>query len=283
MNHPLVSVICLCYNHEQFVEEAIQSVISQTYPNIQLVIVDDHSLDRSAEKIRGMLKRVPSAEFIALPNNLGNCRAFNKGLDRAKGEFIIDLAADDVLMPQRVEKGVRALQSAGDRVGLNFTDAELINEKGETLGFHSDRFPHASIPQGDIYCEILTRYFINSPTMMIRKAVFEKLGGYDESLAYEDFDLWVRSSRDFEYCYTPEALIRRRVLGTSLGRKQYSFGTLQLRSTLKVCEKARFLNRSAKEHAALKKRIRYEIRQALRLGEMAVVWDYWMLLRKLPG
>lgn len=283
MNSPLVSVICLCYNHEHFVEEAVQSVMNQTYPNIQLVIVDDHSLDHSVEKIRKMLTSFPAAEFISLQDNLGNCRAFNRGLDVARGEFIIDLAADDVLMPDRVEKGVRALQSAGDSFGVNFSDAELINEKGERLGYHSDRFPHASIPHGNIYCDILRRYFINSPTMMIRKAVFERLGGYDETLAYEDFDLWVRSSRNFEYCYIPEPLIRRRVLRSSLGSRQYRIGTLQLRSTLKVCEKALGLNRTPREHAALKKRIIYEMRQALQLGRIAIAWNYWILLRKVPA
>ncbi len=282
MNTPLVSVILLCYNHERFVEEAIRSVIHQTHPNIQLVIVDDQSTDHSTARITNLLECYPQAEFMALSENLGNCRAFNKGLEKARGEFVIDLAADDVLMPDRIEKGVRALLKAGDRFGVNFADAELIDAEGKVLGHHSDRFPHASIPQGDIYCDILSRYFINSPTMMMRKTVFEKLGGYDETLAYEDFDWWVRSSRHFHYCYTPEALIRRRILESSLGSRQYRMGSLQLRSTLRVCAKALELNKTSAEHAALKKRIQYEMRQALQLGCMTLAWDYWKLWRKVP-
>ncbi len=279
MNPPLVSVICLCYNHQQFVEESIQSVLGQTYTNIQLIVVDDQSTDQSADVVRRVLATYPAVEFVALPANLGNCRAFNRGFANAKGDFIIDLSADDVLTPHRIENGVKALEAGGVEVGVNFTDAQLIDENGNPIGLHSDRFPHERVPQGDVYKEVLSHYFINSPTMMMRRAVFEKLGGYDESLAYEDFDFWVRSSRYFRFSYSPEPLVKRRILSSSLGRGQYKKGSGQLRSTLRVCEKAFNLNRTPDENSVLKKRIRYEIRRALSLGEFNIAMDYWKLLR----
>ena len=281
MNTPLVSVVCLCYNQEQFVEEAIQSVRHQTYPNVQLIVVDDYSTDESVEVIKRTLPHYPGAEFIACSSNLGNCSAFNKGFVKAKGDFIIDLSADDILLPERIEKGVKIFQSAGAEVGVNFTDAEQIDEKGKSQGYHSDRFPHDTIPHGDVYREVISRYFINSPTMMMRRAVFEKLGGYDESLAYEDFDFWVRSARYFKYCYTAEPLVKRRIVSSSLGRKQYSKGSGQLRSTLKVCEKVYALNKTSEENDALKKRILYEMRQTLRVGEIRLAWEYWKLLSRI--
>ncbi len=281
MNTPLVSVVCLCYNHERFVEEALQSVRNQTYPNIQLIVVDDYSTDESVEVVKRVLSDFPGAEFMACLSNLGNCVAFNKGFEKARGDFIIDLSADDVLLPERIEKGVKIFQSVGPEVGVNFSDAEQIDETGKSLGFHSDLFSHDTIPEGDVYREVISRYFINSPTMMIRRAVFEKLGGYDESLAYEDFDFWVRSSRYFKYCYTAEPLVKRRIVTSSLGQKQYSKGSKQLGSTLKVCEKVYALNKTSEENDALKKRIRYEMRQALRLGEIRLAWEYWKLLRRI--
>ncbi len=280
MNTPLVSVVCLCYNQARFVEEAIQSVRGQTYSNVQLIVVDDHSEDNSVEVIKENISKNHLAEFISLPTNLGNCRAFNKGFEKVKGDFIIDLSADDVLMPERIEKGVRIFQSLGDDVGVNFTDAQWIDERATHLGYHSGRFPHHSVPQGDIYKEILSRYFINSPTMMMRRGVFEKLGGYDETLAYEDFDFWVRSSRYFKYCYTPEPLVKRRKLDSSLGRRQYKKGSGQLKSTLMICRKAFELNRSEEEHMALRKRILYEMRQAVSLGEISIAWDYMKLWQR---
>ena len=277
MKTPLVSVVCLCYNHARFVEEAIQSVLNQRYSNVQLIVIDDHSTDKSIEAIDKFISGNKAVEFIPLPSNLGNCRAFNIGLEKAKGDFIIDLAGDDVLMPDRIEMGVRNLESLGKEVGVQFSDAELINENGAHLGYHSDRFRHDSIPQGDIYKEVLSRYFINSPTMMMRRQVLEELGGYDGALAYEDFDFWVRSSRICKYSYIPEPLVRRRILSTSLGQRQYRTGSDQLRSTLTVCRKAFDLNKTEDEHAALRKRIVYEMRRAMFLGEIKIGWEYWKL------
>lgn len=281
MTPPLVSIVCLCYNHERFVKEAIESALKQSYPHVELIVVDDCSTDRSVARIREALAGRPDVEIILNPANRGNCRAFNDGFRKTKGEYIIDLAADDILMPDRVARGVEAFQSHDLKTGVTFSDAELINEAGERLGLHSDRFPHTSIPQGDIYKDVLRKYFINSPTMMIRRAVLERLGGYDESLAYEDFDFWIRSSREYQYLYVAEPLVKRRMVRGSLGKEQFKKGSAQLRSTLSVCGKAAMLNRSADEVAALRSRISYEIRQCLKLREWRLAVAYFMLSRRI--
>ena len=105
MKGPKVSVICLCHNQANYVSAAMQSVLDQTYPNIELVVVDDGSDDRSKEIIQKFITNT-SAQYIAIPDSIGNCKAFNRGLKIATGEYIIDLAADDVLLPTRVEKGI---------------------------------------------------------------------------------------------------------------------------------------------------------------------------------
>ncbi len=278
---PLVSVVCVCYNHERFVGEAINSVLIQTYPNVELVVVDNSSTDGSVTKIRSALTSSVDTKVIISNSNQGNCKAFNEGFKKTVGDFIIDLSADDVLSPQRIEKGIANFQRHDSLTGVNFTDAELIDESGNGLGFHSDRFPHTTIPEGDIYLDVLSRYFINSPTMMIRRTVLEKLGGFDETLAYEDFDLLIRSARDFRFSYIPEPLVKRRVVKNSLGSLQYKHGSAQLHSTLKVCEKAAALNRTIEENNALKIRLRYEIRRVLTLGEFRLALRYWSLYRRL--
>jgi glycosyltransferase involved in cell wall biosynthesis len=278
---PLVSVVCLCYNHARFVQEAIESVLNQTYPHVELVVVDDNSTDDSVLRIKNALTNSPDVKTIFFDRNKGNCKAFNEGFRKTKGDFIIDLSGDDILAPDRIEKGVEDFQLHDQKTGVNFTDAQLIDEQGNALGFHSDRFPHDTIPQGDVYSNILSRYFINTPTMMMRRDVLVQLGGYDEALAYEDFDFWVRSSRDFNYSYTPEPLVKRRIVARSLGRSQLRKGSLQLRSTFIVCEKAATLNRTQYEKDALKKRIRYEMWQVLKLGEFPLVLKYWSLYGRI--
>lgn len=280
MPAPLVTVICLCYNHARFVQEAIQSVLNQNYSNIQLIIVDDASSDTSVEAIKRMLAVHPTVEFLPLPANLGNCKAFNRGLELAKGEFLIDLAADDVLLPDRIETGVRELLAAGKAYGVHFSDAELISDSGDYLGLHSARFPHHTIPQGDIYKDLIGRYFICPPSMMFTREVITQLGGYDETLLYEDFDFWIRSSRRFKYIYSPTALVKKRMTGEAQAKKQFIFFSNFSNSTFKVCEKILELNQSVEEQKALKKRILYEIRLNLRLLNFGIVAKYFFLLSK---
>ena len=255
-------------------------MLQQTYSNIQLLVVDDASNDNSVQMINDCIRTHPEIKFFALPRNVGNCKAFNSALAHAKGEFIIDLAADDALLPERIAAGVRALDDAGSEYGVNFTDALWINERGDRLQRHSDRFPHSQVPQGDIYREVITKFFICSPTMMFRADVIRSLGGYDESLRYEDFDFIVRSARDWKYCYTPEVLVKKRVLPGSMSKKQFSFFSSQQASTLRICQKILALNRTHEEQSALSKRILYEMRVCLRLLHLPLVWRYALLFLK---
>lgn len=280
MRIPRVTVICLCYNQSRFVQEAIASVLTQTWPNIQLIVVDDASEDHSASVIQRCVSRHPGIKFLRLEKNSGNCKAFNEALRFAEGEYVIDLAADDVLMSDRVRKGVEELTTAGDAFGVNFTDAEWIAEDGRFLHRHSDRFPHTSVPQGNIYVDLIGRFFICSPTMMFRRKVIDALHGYDENLAYEDFDFWIRSSRMFSYRYTPEVLVKKRVVTNSMSQRQFARRSPQLATTLRVCEKIMSLNRNADEQRALAGRLLYEMRVSIRLYDFSMLAKYVSLFAR---
>lgn len=277
---PKVTVICLCYNQGQFVKESIASVLAQSYPDIELIVVDDASTDGSVSVIHQIIAVRPQIKFIPLAENSGNCKAFNAALRLAEGEYIIDLAADDILLPDRVSKGVEALTRRGEKFGVHFSDAEWISEKGQTLYRHSERFPHETIPQGDIYKDLIARFFICSPTMMFRRNVIESLEGYDESLAYEDFDFWIRSSRNFLYAYSPEVLVKKRMVRDSMSAKQFRIFSPQLESTFRVCKKIMVLNRSRDEQKALSKRILYELRVSLQLLNFPLAMRYVLLYFK---
>jgi glycosyltransferase involved in cell wall biosynthesis len=283
INNPLVSVLCLCYNQEKFVEEAIQSVFNQTYPFIQLIVLDDGSSDGSAQTITRFLGDKASVVFLINETNQGYTKSLNKALSYATGEFIVDLAADDILMPTRVEDGVSALIKAGTKFGVNFSDAEIIAEDGHFVGVHSEKFPHQSIPQGDVYKDIVRRYFICPPTMLFRKSVIDQLGGYDDSLAFEDFDFLVRAARDFHFCYTPKPLIKRRLVDQSMSQKQFRKGDPQRVSTFRVCEKIEKMNKTIDEQEALKKRIRYEFLLSVKLGDFNMAVKFVCLYFRLSS
>ncbi|NJN28071.1 MAG: glycosyltransferase [Cyclobacteriaceae bacterium] len=266
MNKPLVTVICLCYNHAAFVQEAISSVLAQDYQHIELIVVDDCSTDQSGELIR-LLQQKHGFKAIYNDRNLGNCRSFNLALSQTSGAFVIDLAADDVLFPERVKIGVELLEMHGERYGVHFCDVQLIDEHGKMTGNHYRRDAQGQllekVPQGDIFVELLQRYFISAPSMMMRRSVLDELGGYDENLSYEDFDFWVRSSRYSRYAFTDQVLVKKRILYLSLSRQQKHKKNRHALSTAVVCQKAAKLQQNEMEKHALIKRINHELKWAL--------------------
>jgi glycosyltransferase involved in cell wall biosynthesis len=263
------------------------SVLNQTYKNIQLIIMDDASTDDSPAKIRALGQVHPSIEIIQSKTNRGNCAAFNIALEKATGDFVVDFAADDVMMPERIEKQVRFFQQLDATYGVIFTDAEYIDAEGWFIRSHYkylfDRKLISSVPEGNVYRDILTTYFIASPTMLVRKEVFEEIGGYDEELVYEDFDFWVRSSRIFKYAFLNESLTKIRRTGKSMSSGWYKTGDRQLHSTYLVCRKALQLNVSPDDVNALLRRVRYELRQAVFSENHAEAKLFFGLLEEMNG
>ncbi|TPE44614.1 glycosyltransferase [Pontibacter mangrovi] len=281
MSQPLVSIICLCYNHERFLREALDSVLTQTYPNLEVIIVDDCSTDNSVSIIRKYVQQYPQLKFISTGQNLGNTRAFNIGWRASQGQFILDFATDDVLLPGRVAQQVAQFQRLGPAYGVVYSDAEYISDASEHLYFHSQRYKAA--PDGDVFAEVLGRYFICPPTMLMRREVFEKLHGYDEALAYEDFDFWIRSARQYKYAYLPEVTTKRRLHNHSLSGNLYKKGNQLLASTVVVCRRAAEMVQTPQEHAALARRLKYEARHAYLTANFTEAEQLLQLLKQTTG
>lgn len=278
-SQPLVSIICLCYNQARFLNEALQSVLAQDYPNLELILVDDASTDDSVSLMRAFVTEHPRTQLLPISVNGGNCRAFNQGFALAHGEYIIDLAADDAMLSNRVSRQVAAFEALDDSYGVVYTNARLIDENSADLGlFYSDKKVRSHLPVGDVYRAVLGKTFICPPTMMMKKRVLDELGGYDESLSYEDFDFWVRSSRRYQYYYLDEILTARREVPHSLSRKLYARSGF---STLKVCRKALLLNNQEVENQALAWCVRYHLRQAFFTENFELVDHFRTLLINL--
>ena len=283
----LVTIICLCYNHEKFVTESFLSVINQDYPNIELIIVDDFSTDNSRETIQKWLIDYPQVQFIANEVNLGSTKSFNKALKLAKGEYIIDLACDDILLPNCVSLQQKAFkESRFKNLGIVYGNAELINEQGK---FDSYYFPVDSSKKtiekretGDIYLSVISgANSICSVSSMVKKSVFDDLQGYDENLAYEDLDLWIRASRQYEFDYIDKILIKKRISTTSLGTHFYLKNDSRSKkinhSTYLIIKKAIRLNQSKIEHKAILKRLHFEMILAYKTSDFKLLFKYILL------
>jgi glycosyltransferase involved in cell wall biosynthesis len=261
-----VAVICLCYNHEKYVEEAMESVLNQTYA-AELIVVDDASTDNSVKIIRKFIKLHPNANIrsIFFEENVGNCKAFNSALKTTDADYVIDLAADDLLLPSRVREGMKNLE-LNNAAAVNFSNADYIDEFRHFIKSHYETNQKGRsteiVLEGDVFQQLLQRYFICSPTMMFRSSLLKKIGGYDEHLAYEDFDIMLRLSRSSPFSYTDKILVQKRVLSTSMSAKQYKKGNRQLESTLKICKKAFLMIQNQGEKKAFLYRIAFEAKQA---------------------
>ncbi|MEQ8926577.1 MAG: glycosyltransferase family A protein, partial [Fulvivirga sp.] len=176
MSKPLVSIVCLCYNHKDYVVESVISSLNQSYENIEVIVVDDYSTDGSQKKIAELKERFNQLKVIFTEKNLGSTKAFNLGLKSAKGDYVIDLATDDVLNKERVTRGIATFEKYDDKYGVNFTNAINIDSNGNELNHHyaittnvTDIQPP---PTGDLFVDLIQRYFICAPTMMTKKIVF---------------------------------------------------------------------------------------------------------------
>jgi len=275
MKKPLVSVIVLCHNHEKFVAGAIKSVIDQQYDNIELIVVNDGSSDGSVDTIEKCRNKYDFT-FLSYSSSLGNCKAFNHAYKNSRGEYIIDLAADDLLLPDRVASGVETMAGKSENYGVHFCDVLLCDEHDKPIQTHYLRDEQGQliqeIPQGWVFKELVQQYFICTPSMMIKREVLDQLDGYDESLSYEDFDFWVRSSRHFRYAFTDAVLVKKRIVKHSLSNQQKSWKNRHITTTATVCEKAIMLCRHTEEFRALQQRLEYEIKWALWTGNVRAAW-----------
>lgn len=211
---PTVSVISTVFNHARYVEEALESLRRQTARDFELIITDDASTDGSADVIQGWLDRTGfPAQFIRNQVNRGICASRNTALARASGTFICALPGDDVYEPDYIERQLRCFLSQPDDVCAVYSDALVIDAKGKRYrpSYLDSRLNGADPPQGNIFTRLLLSNFIPAPCVMLRKSAVAAAGGYDESLFYEDFDMWLRLSFHYRFVYSPGPLVRIRV------------------------------------------------------------------------
>ena len=194
MTHPLVSIITPSFNQAAFLEETIQSVLGQTYPNLEYIIVDGGSRDGSQEIIRKYHERL--AWWVSEPDR-GQTDALNKGFARARGEILAWLNSDDTYLPKAVEQAVTYLQ-ANPLVGMVYGDAALIDEQGKVIGqFPARQTDYARLRRGFVHIPQQAAFF--------RADLWRQVGPLDASFYFAmDYDLWVRLAKLAPLHYHPQ-------------------------------------------------------------------------------
>lgn len=177
---PLVSVIIASYNHAPFVEESIASVLAQTYPKIELLVVDDGSHDDSVSRIERLQER--HGFDFRVQHNQGLSRTLNETIARARGELIAPFGSDDVMLPNRLALQVGYMHDKPE-VGICAGNIQRIDAAGLAIGEPRDIAPRR-LNFDDIFLN--RQPGAPAPTLLIRRDAFEKVGGFDPDIRLED-------------------------------------------------------------------------------------------------
>jgi glycosyltransferase involved in cell wall biosynthesis len=210
----LVSVFIPSFNYERFVGEAIESILSQTYTDWELIIVDDASSDRSPEIIEQYRRRYPDRiRTTFLETNVGQSESTNIGLQQARGEFIALLAADDRARPDRLKQGVALLQK-NPNLAAAFSRAAYIDGNSRPVHVVQDVFNR---PFTDLRWQLLEGNFLCGTSVLARLEAMHAVGGYNRTLGYtEDYDLWLRLLDRHEIVRTDDIWVDYRLHGKNL-------------------------------------------------------------------
>jgi glycosyltransferase involved in cell wall biosynthesis len=220
---PLVSVLVTSYNHARYVEEALDSLRRQTSRDFEVIITDDASTDGSADVIAAWLARTGyPAQFIRNPNNRGICANRNAALARSSGAFVCSLAGDDCYEPDRIERQLACFLAQPESVAAVYSDMSVIDAEGRPARrtYLDYLLGGAAPPHGDLFVRIMAHNFLPAAAVMLRRSAIADVGGYDESLFYEDFDIWLRLSFRFQFTYLPGRLVRYRAHESSMSRSR---------------------------------------------------------------
>lgn len=214
---PLFSLVMPCYNHEKYVAQALRSVAAQDYPNIEIIVIDDGSRDKTPEVIEQVCAEIGQSRKITFvrQRNSGVSATLNKGVALAKGKYVGFLASDDYYLPGKVSGDVRALEEGAGSVGLLHTNVEFVDELGRRTNSIGSFMP----ARDECFLDLLTRRAgAWAPTVVARRELIINVGMHDDSLAAEDYDLWVRlAAAGCRFVFREDITVCKRVLSGSHG------------------------------------------------------------------
>lgn len=227
MKNPLVSVLMPAYNAEKYIGEAIESILNQTYKNLELIIIDDCSTDDTWKIIQEYQKKDKRIIGVINNKNLKLSLTLNKGIQMAKGEYIARMDADDISTSDRIQNQVEFLEQ-NKEVGILGGIMEIIDTKGNYLG-------KRSYPQDDkLIRKKLFRYSpFSHPLIMIRKKILSKSGLYNDTFnPAEDYELYFRIGKFAKFANLPQVLLKYRIVPKSMttgGTKKMEMQTIKIR------------------------------------------------------
>lgn len=201
---PLVSVVVATYNMGHYLPNAVRSALAQTYPKLEVIVVDDGSTDDTSAVVQPLLAD-PRVRYVPKPNG-GQASAKNRGIQEARGEFVAFLDSDDAWEPDKLALQI-PLFLASPRVGVVYARYVEMDEQGR-LGQVSTNEFH----RGQVSGPMLVFNFIGFSTSVVRRECFSRLGVFRDDLGMGiDYELWLRLSTAWDFDFVDRPLVRYRV------------------------------------------------------------------------
>jgi glycosyltransferase involved in cell wall biosynthesis len=198
MKTPEVSVIIAAYNAQQYVEQAVRSVLEQTFQDLEVLIVDDGSTDGTTEIIRQLDD--PRVRIFRQAN-AGQTIAKNRGIHESTGRYVGFCDADDRWHPHKLEKQLPVF-GRSDEIAVVYSSERSIDEHGNSIPDRVD-----ATRRGRVLDDLFVENFVPFGTVLVRRSCLLEVGGFDESLRMGiDWDLWLRIAAKYEFDYVPDDL-----------------------------------------------------------------------------
>ena len=201
---PKVTVFIPVYNREKYIGEALESILTQTFSDFEILLVDDGSTDNSVDKIRSFTD--PRIRLLCNERNLGIPKTRNKGVEHARGQYMAMLDSDDCAHPERLQKQVAFLDTHPDYAQVG-SWCRMMDSHGRTLN-KVKRQP--TLPD-DIHVQFLFRCAMSNRSIMARTAILQEYGYRNDFLRCQDYELHVRLAKKFKLGNIPECLVYGRI------------------------------------------------------------------------
>lgn len=197
----LVSVVIPTYNRAELVERAVHSVLSQTYSDLEVIIVDDASSDNTQDRVKNLQQADRRIRYIRHDSNRGSQAARNTGVQAVKGEYIAFLDSDNEWFPPKLERQMALFSHEPDSPGAVYCGYREIAADGDVLNEYAPRY------RGLVYKQALGEWLTDTSTLVVRKDILETIHAFDENIhAYQEWDLCIRLTRMCEFDFVPECL-----------------------------------------------------------------------------
>ena len=216
--NPLVSIIIPVYNGENYVAEAIDSALAQTYDNIEIIVVNDGSEDRTDEICKSYGNKI---RYFKKENG-GTSTALNLGIKNMNGEYFSWLSHDDKYYPNKIKRQVEELEKLENKNTIMMSDLNGINENYEKI-YETHYIDHIKEypPREKSMLHPIIYNLTHGCTLLIPKACFKKVGLFDEkSLVAQDFEFFYRAFSKFPHKLIPEILVTARDSSNRQGRRR---------------------------------------------------------------